>query len=260
MIRTILAATDLEDGPDRALRSGAALARQLGARLIAVHCTGGAADEAEPGLRVRLAELPVEAEARIAQGDDAGSLLEEARAVDADLIVLGPHRHGLLADLFGTSMVERLIKGSRRLILVAGPQATEHYDRIVLATDFSDGSLAAAKAALNLFPNAQLSLVHVFHVPFEGFLRSESIAADLRAEAEERLAAFRGELGAAVVDARVEEGETQFVLHEAIRRAGAHLFVFGSDSGGGTFTHPFGRIARAFFESPPCDVLAVQEG
>jgi nucleotide-binding universal stress UspA family protein len=209
MIRTIVAATDLADRPDSALRSGAALAQQFGARLIAVHATDDVSKGAGAELQTRIAELPVEAEARIAPGNDAAALLKATRANDADLLVLGPHRHGLLADLFGTSTVEQVIEDSSRLILVTGPQAPARYDRIVVATDFSDCSLAAAQAALQLFPDAQILLVHAFHVPFEGFLRDDDNAIYLREEAEKQLSAFRARLGeVANLEAQIHEGET----------------------------------------------------
>lgn len=259
MIRTILAATDFQDRPDGALRSGAALARQLGARLIAVHGTEHGALGAETELRARLADLAIDAEIRIVRNENAGALLDGVRASDADIVVLGPHRHSLLADLFGSSTVEQLIKESRRLILVAGPKVTQRYARVVVAIDLSDGSLAAAEASLHLFPDAHILLVHAFHIPFEGFLRDKRIAADLRAEAEERLSAFCARLsGTPSLEVHIEEGETQSVLMKVVERSGADLLVFGSSSEDGSATRLFGTIATAFLQSPPCDVLAVQ--
>jgi nucleotide-binding universal stress UspA family protein len=54
--------------------------------------------------RERLAQAGFEAELLWAAGEPAGEILETARRIRADVIVLGEHHHGFLGKLFGADV------------------------------------------------------------------------------------------------------------------------------------------------------------
>lgn len=133
-IRLILHPTDLSEEARPAFRMACSLARDHGARLVVVHVVPPpyplvgemvaipplAEDEEE---RVRMRErlydemhatLPLdpalEMEYRIEEGETVAAILDAARALDADMIVLGTHgRTGLRRLLMG-SVAELVVR------------------------------------------------------------------------------------------------------------------------------------------------------
>lgn len=121
----IVAATDLREGDYPVLRKAASLGQRLEARLVAVHNVGSAALGATPvwavgAPRPPLAQasraeelaaaargLPIDAETIVLDElSSADAILAEARAHDADIVVVGTRRRGWLDDLAGSVAIE----------------------------------------------------------------------------------------------------------------------------------------------------------
>ncbi len=148
MYRTILVAVDLSEGSDLVLKHASAIARAVGARVVALHVTEPpypthlwygplAAKDAElfqvvakrereaakEALEERLAKARgelregVTSEARVVSGFPAETILEEAKRSEADLIVLGTHgRRGLSHVILG-SIAERVVRTATAPVL-----------------------------------------------------------------------------------------------------------------------------------------------
>lgn len=266
----ILVATNLHPEGDRAIVCGANLAQQLGGQLIVAHVTDRPPEQhprLQQELDARVEGLPVLATCRLLSGPEDEVLLHEARTVGACVIVLGAHRYDLLRELFGKSMVEELIEDTRRPILAAGPAEVDRYRRLLAAVDFSEASARAVARAARLLPDAEMHLIHAYHVPFEGFLGQDQTRLDLRREAEDKMRTMvmqnypRWNAGSAeelLQRCAVREGETIAVVDGERQRLEADLLVIGTHGQSGIFSDPLGTTARAFLEDPPCDVLAVQ--
>jgi universal stress protein A len=116
-IKTILVATDFSPMSEHAVRFAGALARDYGARLVAVHVIHtpvavyaetavfvdepdrSAARESLQSLRVPA----VEVEYRLMEGEPISTIVQVARETGADLLVMGTHgRGGLLRVLLGS--------------------------------------------------------------------------------------------------------------------------------------------------------------
>jgi nucleotide-binding universal stress UspA family protein len=116
-IKTILVATDFSPMSEHALRFGGALARDYGARLIAVHVVQppvavyaetavfveepdfSSAQESLQALRVP----GVDVEYRLMEGDPAATIVQVASELHCDLIVMGTHgRAGVVRVLMGS--------------------------------------------------------------------------------------------------------------------------------------------------------------
>jgi len=125
-IKTILAATDFSPMSEHAFRFAGALARDYGARLIAVHVARppGAvyADSAvfleEPdhtaaSEALHALEVPgVDVEYRLMEGEPGSALVQAARDTNCDLIVMGTHgRGGILRVLLG-SVAEDVLRNA----------------------------------------------------------------------------------------------------------------------------------------------------
>jgi K+-sensing histidine kinase KdpD len=123
---TLVAATDLRDANTTVLRRAAQVAAALDTKGIAVHSfveASGAASEADLESRRRTLaratrDIGERFEAVVVRTLDAArGILDEARAIDADLIVVGVRRGRPATSSAGTAA--RVINDARRSVLVA---------------------------------------------------------------------------------------------------------------------------------------------
>jgi len=132
------------------------------------------------------------------------SLLEEARTMHADAIVIGSHgRRGAMRFLLG-SVAERLLKESEIPVVVVkeGPVGSGALRRVGLATDLTLASSPATETAREIARrnDATLEVIHVFEEPTDLPLASEMPQAQIL-ESVEKLRRFRQErLGKLIAD------------------------------------------------------------
>jgi nucleotide-binding universal stress UspA family protein len=135
--RTVLVATDFSDGSDEALTQAITLAKQMDATLDILHVVelgtevfpyglsyfedrGGLIAHLDRELSKRAdvaAAAGVTARTRMREGSAAEEIVEHAREVGPDLIVVGTHgRTGLAHALVG-SVAERVVRHARSPVL-----------------------------------------------------------------------------------------------------------------------------------------------
>ena len=200
-IRHILCPVDLSRTSLRALRRAAALAGWYGSALTAFYVDAtppmeNAADfedfaPAAPSHRTEAARSSRALQdvclfiRRAACAPDVAVVVEEsthiehaiveaARRLSADLIVMGSHgRAGMKRRLPG-SITEHVLRAATCPVMVVPPHddvppSTVSFEHIVCAIDFADSPLAALSWALSLaqVADARLSLLHVIDVPPE---------------------------------------------------------------------------------------------
>ncbi len=100
-------------------------------------------------------------------GKPPQALAQWAREQAADLLVVGAHGEHLLLDLFVGSTALKLLRLVEIPVLLVKQTPPFEYERVVIATDFSPASRAAANLAARMLPNADLYLFHAFETPFE---------------------------------------------------------------------------------------------
>lgn len=277
-MKPVLVAVSLSADPDPAIRRGVDFADRLGTSVIVVHAVGNQTDdqrlaEADSKLTARLAAIrpPRQGEINhsVLAGEEGDAIATVARTCDAALIVLGEHRHGLLRDLFGSSTVHDVMKETHRAVLVAAGEGSPDYRRVVVAVDFSPASRRALDTAMKLFPDVELKLVHAYDAPFPGFITDDDARVEVKREHADELAELLREVGGGFFDHGAEhlraycalrQGEPVSVIVREVRDQSADLLVIGTRGRGGLLSSaPFGSVAQALLESPPCDVLAVPE-
>ena len=112
---------------------------------------------------------------RIVHGAPAFALTNLARERRAAMLIVGIGRHRPFDRVFGAETALRTIQRAPCPVLVVHPDFEGPFHDVVVATDFSAASLAAARAALPLIsPTATLHVVHAWE---------PSSAADTRATA-----------------------------------------------------------------------------
>ncbi|MGB3409074.1 MAG: universal stress protein, partial [Jannaschia sp.] len=174
-MKTILAATDLSARSDRAVLRAAHLARDAKARLHIVHVVGEdlpaailqtRVEEAEQVLADMVAANPMLAALTPKMVVEAGHvdrLLQDAvRASGADLVVVGAHRRRGMAGVLGKPTLARLLRAVEVPVLVAVDRPEHGYRSVSVGWDFSPAGSAAAAAAMDVAPEARVTLVHAW--------------------------------------------------------------------------------------------------
>jgi nucleotide-binding universal stress UspA family protein len=95
-------------------------------------------------------------------GDPAHEIADYANRETARVVVAGRGRHGMLERVLAGETILRLLQFGDAPVLAVEPGLTHLPRRVVIATDFSEYSLYAARVALSLVaPDAMIHLVHV---------------------------------------------------------------------------------------------------
>lgn len=193
-----------------------------------------------------------------------------ADAVDAGLVVVGAHGGGYVRELLlGATAVKVLRKISRPLLIVKRePQGV--YRRVLVPVDFSAPSRRAMTLALRIAPEAGITLVHAFEVPFEGNMRfagvSEDVISSYRAQAREAANQDMRKLVSACgidqnrVSHSVEHGYASAVILEKAEQIEADLIVMGKHGQSGWETALLGSVTKHVIYEAGCDVLVVNAG
>lgn len=106
-------------------------------------------------------------------GHPANRIVECARSLPADLIVIGTHGIGGFDHLVLGSVTEKVLRKVACPVLSVPPHARSTsslpFKRILCPVDFSDSSLAALEFAFSLAQegDAELTILHVFDRPVE---------------------------------------------------------------------------------------------
>lgn len=174
-MRRLLIAHDFSQGSARALLRGIRLAASHKATIRLVHCTEGPVepphrpsthgrliDEAEI-MAEEIGSPDLEISACVRFGDAADAILIEARAFDADLIVMGGHGAPRLRDaIFGTTATH-VVRHSDRAVLVVQDAGRATYPSLMVAIDDPLAAQPLLTTAFAIAPAAETVAVHAFH-------------------------------------------------------------------------------------------------
>lgn len=295
-MKRIVAATDLSSYAARAETRAAMLARELDSEsLDLLYVLAASPLEA---LRRLLGESSPEMEQRLAdsareQLADIGRKLSEkyhlppvtssvktgrvhaeiaayADTVDAGLVVAGAHGGGYLRELLlGATAVKVLRKISRPLLIVKRePQGA--YRRVLVPVDFSESSLQAVALALRIAPQAGITLVHAFEVPFEGKMHFAGVSEDIihryrtqarqEANQEMRKLVSACEVDQARLSHMVEHGYAPAVILEKAEQLEPDLIVMGKHGRSEWEDTLLGSVTKHVIYEAGCDVLVVNPG
>jgi len=202
-------------------------------------------------------------------GNPYVEIIREARAGEADLIILGRHGWRTIHDLFLGSTAERVIRMGGAPVLVVNRRPSHPYRRALIALDLGDTSRATVELALRVAGGgaAEMILLHVCGTPFQGFVASGLTPAELdaycrecRAASLSRLQGFLESLGDRGVRWRtiVRSGDPRVeILHEAERHR-ADLIVLGTHGRTGVSHALLGSVAEWIVRRAERDVLVAR--
>jgi nucleotide-binding universal stress UspA family protein len=261
----------------------AMLARQHGAELLVVHVLEPTEDVLA-AQRQRFSPLPPNARLiemarrelcsdlrdaadgvtiRIEEGDPSDVILRIAKEEDCDVIVTGVARNETLGRFTLGKTVDRLLRVSEVPLLIVTDRARKPYQKIVVASDFSDVSRHALETAVALFPDEQLAVFHAYDGPGayapEG---AERYRAQLRLHAHDDYTAFKKTLDfppetTSRFAVLFEWGDPDRLLRELAQKAGVDLVVLGTRGRGFLLHALLGSVAKRILAMLPCDALVV---
>lgn len=287
--RRILATTDLSAPARHAAERAALVSRETAARLDLLHVANLAPLER---LRQLMGSSPAELEARVLDAARsrlidlaglihdrfgvvanprvaAGALLAElARETDplaTDLLVCGAKGESVIRHFVLGTTALRLLSSTRCPVLVVKQPPHEPYRQLLVPVDFSASSLRALRLARTIAPRADISVLHVFEVPFEGQLRyagvDESKIEHYRAiahnQAWEKLRQLRSsaELDDARVELLVRQGDVSQRILEQEQEADCDLIVIGKHGKDAIEELLLGRVTRHVLTEAQGDIL-----
>jgi len=278
----IVAATDFSTRSQRALRRAGRLARQTAAELTIVHVV----DDDQPAAFVDLERREAEkfmteqigslAELRdlrcrvaVPTGEAFNGILETAKSVSADLIVMGSHRKHILRDIFVGTTVERVIRTGPHPVLMVNTDTELPYGYVIAGVDMSEPSAHAIKTAqaLRLVDDDNLTVVHAFVAVAKGTLsvanaskdQIDGYVASERLQAREELVSFLAahDIRGRGWKNRIEEGDAYEVISNVVKETTPDLVVIGTHGRSGIVKMLIGSVAEEVLRSIDVDILVV---
>ncbi|PHR95389.1 MAG: universal stress protein UspA [Oceanobacter sp.] len=264
--KQILVATDLTARGDRPFARAKMLADFWGAgrTLLFVNSPKSEVDIAkvESLLRRTYGEDAEGCDLAVNYGKPPEVIADTASQLSSDLIIVGAARHNDISDFFLGTAVDNLVHHAEAPVLIVKERPRANYDRILVATDFSDFSAQALRTALDFFPGAKLDLVHAYHVAYSAWLKSEGVAAEMLIDAEKELQDFMANTNLSASDrARVNpqlvEGDLHESVHQMLGTGDYDLLVLGTHGRSGFVMATIGSRASEMMGRSPVDVLLV---
>lgn len=241
-------------------------------RLSAEHIAKRHLEQVTKGLRKAVGDRgrkDVRVASEVCQGQAYVEIVRRARSVGAELIVLGRHGRRPVRDMFIGSTAERVIRAAALPVLVVSRKARRGYRRPVIAVDLGDTCRAVVGTALRIVePDvASATMVHAYHVPFEGFMTPTVAPGDmteLRKEYRQTATAGLARLQASLEDLGIQWQTTLVrgdprtaILTEALRRR-ADLLAVGTHGRTGISHALLGSVAEWVIQAATCDVLVAR--
>lgn len=258
MAAPILLAHDLSEACDRATQRAIWLARRDGRKLIVVWVVEDGDDAAIARGTRELTDLlanqagDLTTELQVRTGAPREEIGEAAQSAGAGLVVVGAHRREWPRALFIGPTAALLETGTP--VLQAHDLSGGPWCGVMVGTDCSVAGEHALQAAIDIGQVSPLHLVHVYDVPFSGFITGADPAAEIAATKGKTLAeaASGAEGRGQAVITHLERGSVVATLDQQARQLGVDLLVIGAGGSGG---QPFGHTAWALTLKPPCDLL-----
>ena len=179
-IRRILCPTDFSDNSRHALDHAIAVAGWYGADVIGLHIGNPMmtnTQRLEQQLRMWLSPAiaaGIATDAAVDNGNPVDRILDHARSLEADLIVIGTHGQGGFKRFVLGSVAETVLRKATCPVMTVPPSTASTsklpFEQLLCPVDFSDSSNAALQFALSLAQetNARLSLLHVLESSLDG--------------------------------------------------------------------------------------------
>lgn len=198
---------------------------------------------------------------QVRDGDPAAVIARVAREAGARMIIAGIGHHDLLDRMFGGETALHTLRLSRVPVLAVAPTFEALPQRIAIAVDFSQPSIAAAQAALRLLPSP--AMIYLVHVAPRLELQPEAYAAWMSDYSEgvgpafERVRAQLALPAGVPVETITLTGKPTKALLAFAKSAAVDLIATGSRGAGIVDRILVGSTATGLIRGSSCSILAV---
>jgi nucleotide-binding universal stress UspA family protein len=198
----------------------------------------------------------------VSAGRPAEVIVSFAREQEADLIILGMNRHGLMGRILGEETAGEVARISSTPILVASPQMTRLPKRVIVAMGLNAGAMPSVPEVLSIIGDGpSISCVHV--KPRSEFLGIDwaEFDSDYELAMKERFREIEDNLEAANMraDLVVLNGDAARELTQFAEYSKAELLVVGVKRRRGKARAIGGRMAARMLRSSPCSILVLPD-
>lgn len=185
-----------------------------------------------------------------------------SRAKKADLVVLGSST----VDAFSGGPVSlRVARMALSDVLIVRRQPRVPYRNIIAAVDFSETSRLAVQRAIEMFPDADITVMYSLPARFDPILSNAGLfTEEMDASRSNRIEAAKDHMLEFTqswngrVRTMVTDGPPAENIDEAVRRRGADLIVVGSRGASATRMVLLGTVPEALVRRAPSDVLVAR--
>ncbi|HEU4652382.1 MAG TPA: universal stress protein [Steroidobacteraceae bacterium] len=279
--RRVLCASDLNPRSRAALQRAALVAQQMDAALVIVHAVPHSHSERELRSRCNRAYVRLLTHAEEVLGSSAESLNILVRSGDAldvisqaatewnaDLVVLAAPEPRRLDGITGTT-AERIVRSTKRPVLVVHGSAQAHYRNVALAVDMSRASMPMVRRAVafGVIDDADTAVVHAFEPPYHTLMHSSGIAPDQierykdgwTEELKSQLGATLAKSGVALSRARlvVRAVPAMTAIQDTLSDAATELLIIGASRWFFLKRLLIGSVADRLLRSVTCDVMVI---
>ncbi|MGI9508253.1 MAG: universal stress protein [Geminicoccaceae bacterium] len=171
----ILVASDLTAYSDRAFDRAVLLAEENDAALRLLHAIDpNVLPESYVQRNINEAKRDLEHEVQdsgidkrlsvsvaVGRGDTDKVVVDEARSMQADLIVMGLSHDTALTSIIRGTTIDKVVRSAPCPIVVVKTRARRAYKKIAMAIDLAEPSRQALDVALHAFPEGEFTIIHV---------------------------------------------------------------------------------------------------
>jgi len=211
------------------------------------------------------------------EGSESQTILSEADATDADVIVCGSRGRGAVARSLLGSTSTRVLHHAARPVLVVPADSGATDGAAVIAYDGSDGARAAIAAASRLLGGRPATIVNVWNSPMRNTLSGRALAgaplhelqafsadyeqyfADAAGAVAEEGVGLAREAGLEASGEAIESGSGAWrALAEVAADRGAAVIVAGSRGRGGLASTILGSVSSGLVHNAETPALIVR--
>jgi nucleotide-binding universal stress UspA family protein len=189
-------------------------------------------------------------------------IVHYAKLLNAGLLVMGVHSGGGIRDLFVGSTVDKVLRTLTCPVLVVKREPRTPYQRVLAPIDFSESSRLGVDVALSVAPQAEITVLHAFEMPFQANFsfseeQDEAYLTELEAEKRKELQNLVSEFEPERLSVAVAPGAASTVIREQIETLDSDLVVIGKHGKSGLEDLLLGSVTKQVLQYADCDVLVV---
>ncbi|OWW21436.1 universal stress protein [Noviherbaspirillum denitrificans] len=199
------------------------------------------------------------------EGSPPQAIVERAREIGADLIVVPAQGKRFLADMFATQGNDELIRMADRPVLLVNAEPADAYRSVIVAIDFSEESVEAARVALAIAPSAHITFLHAFRVTDEDMMMEAGVSLDvvhnLRMRAREAARVRLNQLidsldpRKQLISRVIQHGKPAVVIGAQARQSNADLIALGKHGKSRFAEFLLGSVTQRLVDAGGCDLL-----